>query len=179
MGPGRSLGKLAQKYGDIQQSTAPTQSLNTLQTWSASFNWVTRATAYDADWEARKTAERDAAMAYGLALDYERVDRLKRLADFLEGQIYERGEDGIYHNVWVPDVKSIGSGEFAERVDIERFNSALLSEYRSTLDDLAKETGGRVKKSELSGKDGGPIEVDVTTLTDGQLRAIVEGKGSG
>jgi len=89
-------------------------------------------------------------MDYGLALDYERVRKLKRLADFLEGQVYERGEAGDYHNVWLPDVKSVGSGELAERVNIERFNGALISEYRAVLDDLAKETGGRAKRLDLT-----------------------------
>ena len=42
-------------------------------------------------------------------------------------------------------------GEFAERVDIERFNAAIISEVRGVLDDIAKETGGRAQKLEHSG----------------------------
>jgi hypothetical protein len=159
LGTGRTLPDLLQKYRDIPQNTAPTQSINTLQSWSKNFDWAERATAYDADYEALKNAERQAVMNYGTALDYERVRRLKRLADFLERQIYEQGTEGDYHNVWLPDVKQVGSGEFAERVDIERFNSALLSEYRSTLDDLAKEVGDRRQKLEHTGKGGGAIEI--------------------
>lgn len=34
-------------------------------------------------------------------------------------------------------------------------------------------------KVEHSGPNGGPIEIDVTKLTDDELRAIVEGKGGG
>jgi hypothetical protein len=67
----------------------------------------------------------------------------------------EQGEDGVYHNVWVPDVKQIGSGADAERVDIEHFNSAIISEYRATLDDIAKETGGRVQKQQTDLTSGG------------------------
>jgi hypothetical protein len=174
LGTGRTLSRLLSKYNDIQQKSAPTQSLNTLQQWSAKFDWQARATEFDAGWEARKNAEREAVMGYGLALDYERVNKLFRLADFLEGQIYEKGApDPVtgyepYHNVWVPDVKSIGGGEFAERVDIERFNSALLAEYRATLDDIAKEVGGRVKKADVT-SGGKAIPIIVTKMDIDEL----------
>jgi hypothetical protein len=157
LGTGRTLSGLLEKYADSHQKAPPTDSIDTLKGWSSKFAWSKRATAYDADYEALKNAERQAVMNYGTALDYERVRRLKRLADFLERQIYEQGTQGAYHNVWLPDVKQVGSGEFAERVDIERFNSALLSEYRATLDDLAKEVGDRKQKLEHTGKDGGAI----------------------
>lgn len=152
MGPGRSLPALLEKYNQTQQDAAPSRSLNTLQRWSSDFNWFDRATSFDANWEAIKTAEREAELNYGLALDYERVRKLKRMADFLEGQLYETGaadaETGKapYHNVWLPDVKVVGSGDSAETVDIERFNSAIFIQLRGVLDDLAQETGGRIKK---------------------------------
>lgn len=151
LGTGRTLPELLQKYSEIQQDTTPTTSINTLQQWSSKFQWAERAAEYDADYEAIKNAERQAVMDYGAALDFDRVRRLKRLAEFLEQQIYEKGIGGDLHNVWLPDVKQIGAGEYAERVDIERFNGALISEYRATLDDLAKEVGGRKQKTEVSG----------------------------
>ncbi len=153
LGPGRTLSALLSKYAGLHHITPPTTSIDTLKRWSTAFNWQERAAAFDATWEARKNAERQAELDYGLSLDFERVRKLKNLADFLEAQLFERGADGEYHNVWVPDVKSIGSGEYAERVDIERFNSAIFSEYRATLDDLAKEVGGRIRKAEVSTKD--------------------------
>lgn len=174
MGTGRTLGKLLSKYNDMRQKSAPTQSLNTLQQWSFKFDWQARATEFDAGWEARKNAEREAVMNYGLALDFERVTELYRLADFLRAQIYEKGApDPVtgyqpFHNVWIPDVKSIGGGEFAERVDIERFNSALLAEYRATLDDIAKEVGGRVKKSDVT-SGGKAIPILVTKMDIDEL----------
>jgi len=91
-------------------------------------------------------------MQSGLALSHNRVEELKTLASFLKSQMYEQGKTGDYHNVWVPDVKQIGRGPDAERVDIERFNAPIISEFRATLDDLAKETGGRVNKVEHSGE---------------------------
>lgn len=161
MGAGRSLTLLVQNYNEIKQNQAPTQSKGTLITWSANFGWVERASLYDGEMERLRTEAAQRAMMEGLALDYERVGKLKRLADFLEGQLYEQGEGGVYHNVWLPDVKQIGSGEFAERVDIERFNAPLISEYRSVLDDLAKETGGRKKTVQIGGEKDNPLQVNV------------------
>jgi len=149
LGSGRSLTRLLEKYTDLHYN-APTLSLDTLKNWSKRFRWQERASEFDASWEARKNAEREAILGYGLAHTYERVRKLYRLADLLESQIYERGELGALHNLWLPDVKAIGSGEFAERVDIERFNSPLLEQYRKVLEDIAKEVGGRVQKQEVS-----------------------------
>jgi hypothetical protein len=175
LGVGRSLPKLLENYANSNQKSPPTSSLGTLKQWSLKFKWTERATKFDAEWEERKNAERQAELDYGLALDYERVNKLKRLADFLEGQLFEVGENGDYHNVWLPDVKQIGSGEYAERVDIERFNSSLVSEYRSVLDDIAKEVGGRVKKQEHSGPGGKPIkhEHSMADVPDSDLDDIL------
>lgn len=145
LGIGRSFSILLEKYAKLHKDTPPTASMDTLKVWSSKFEWVNRAIDYDATWEQRKTLERQAVMDYGLALDYERVNKLKSLADFLEAQLYEQGETGIYHNLWMPDVKQIGNGDNAIRVDIERFNGALVQQYREVLDDLAQEVGGRKK----------------------------------
>lgn len=154
MGAGRTLPNLLERYIDTNQNQLVTGSLATLRDWSMKYDWSSRATEYDAGWEARKNAERVAVLEYGLAHEYERLRKLYRLAALLEAQIYERGLYGDLHNLWVPDVKSIGSGEFAERVDIERFNSALIEQYRKVLEDIAKETGGRVQKQEVNGSVG-------------------------
>lgn len=170
MGSGRSLPALVDQYQEksdfIKDFKPPSMSIPTLSTWSSRYNWPERATGYDASWEQRKNAERDAVLSIGLALDYERLRKLYRLAAFLEAQIYERDADDVYYNIWMPDVKSIGSGEFAERVDLERFNSALVEQYRKVLEDIAKETGGRVQKQD--------IKINMDDLSDDELRAIIE-----
>lgn len=162
---------LAEKYGETEQNITPTRSKATLNQWSSKFEWVNRAATYDAEIERQKNDRARDIMQSGLALEHERAEKLKALAAFLEGQLYERGEDGVYHNVWLPDVKQIGSGQYAERVDIERFNAALLSEYRATLDDIAKETGGR--KQNINTRS---MNVDVANLTDEQLERIANGE---
>lgn len=164
MGIGRSFPDLLQHYTDTRGSAQPTLSYDTLRRWSSDFNWASRAVEFDATWEARKNDEATAILAYGLAHPHERVRKLYRLAAMLEAQIYERGLSGILHNIWLPDVKSIGSGEFAERVDIERFNSPLLEQYRKVLEDIAKETGGRVQKQEITGANGSPFTFEIKTI---------------
>jgi hypothetical protein len=194
LGVGRSIPALVQKYTETYRGKPPTTSIATLKSWSTRFNWADRATAFDADYERIKNEERRAEMDYGAALDYDRVRRLKRLADFLENQIYEKGAttkftagadeagkldinpitEETYPNVWVRDVKGIGAQDKFERVDIVRFNSSLISEYRATLDDIAKEAGGRKQKLE------GAIEVQrkpvrAEDLTDDELAALIAG----
>ena len=160
MGPGRSLRSLAEHYSGSERNLAPTLSVGTLMGWSERYGWVERAASYDTRLEDAKNARAKDIMESGLALAHERVVKLKRLAGFLEEQMMEKGEGGVYHNVWLPDVKQIGSGADAKRVDIERFNQGIISEYRATLDDLAKETGGRVSKQEITGKDGGGLVIE-------------------
>lgn len=181
MGPGRSLSKLLAKYARNHKKTQPTESFDTLKGWSADYDWQLRAAAYDAETEVAKNEKRRQVMEQGLALDFERVTKLKRLARFLEGQIFAKqhgddqsgDEDGVtgaqYPHVWLKDVKQIGSGEDAERVDLVRFNAAILAEYRAALADLAAETGGRKQKSEV-------LNIDLSKLSDDQLARIAAGE---
>jgi hypothetical protein len=167
MGSGRSISELSNNYSQLvtfQRGYAPpSDSYGTLRKWSSLYHWSERATVYDAAYEQRKNAEREAVLNYGLALEHERIRELYKLADFLRGQLYERSEDGVFHNVWVPDVKSVGSGEFTERVDIERFNAPLIEQYRKVLEDIAKETGGRVQKTDITTA-GEPLAAPVVYL---------------
>jgi hypothetical protein len=79
----------------------------------------------------------------GYALMHRRVEALDKLSKKLEAYMEDE------HNIWLPDVKSIGTGPTAERVDLVQFNDRLISEYRATFADLASELGQRVKKQEI------------------------------
>lgn len=105
LGIGRSLEKLHQSYTKAAPVAVPTKHLRVLKGWSSAYGWVERADHYDAALEAEKQAaekERQRAIAErrktimedGAALDFERVAKLKRLADFLEGQIYYEPPNG-------------------------------------------------------------------------------------
>ena len=161
LGSGRSLRKLAKKYDKTKRNTTPTDSFSTLGQWSSDFEWQQRASLYDGQLEALRNEKKRKEFEAGLALDYERVHKLKSLAHLLEQDLTVR--------LWLDDVKSIGAGEFAERVDLIRFNSALVEQYRGVLDDLAKETGGRKTKTEN-------INIDLSKLTDDQLARVSAGE---
>lgn len=176
MGAGRSLLKLIQKYTKTHQSTPATDSLDTLKKWSTDFDWQSRANEYDAGIEQQKNEKRKKEIESGLALDYERVHKLKRLAAFLEKQIYEAAEPATtikigdkeigvapvspWPNVWVRDVKAVDK----EKVEIVRFNAAILEQYRGVLDDLAKEVGGRKVEVKHGGDKDNPIVISVNHI---------------
>lgn len=149
MGSGRSLQKLHQIYTRSTPELPPTRHIETLKVWSGRYDWQKRAGEYDAEIERQKNEARQEIMQTGLALDYERVIVLKEVADYLFAQIIKTDEEGRRPAVWLADVKGIGRGNNFERVNIERFNAAIISEFRSALDDLAKETGGRKQVTEL------------------------------
>lgn len=102
-------------------------------------------------------------MSEGFALDHIRVRSLKLLAARLEEEI------GQEDKVWLPDVKQIGAGDDAERVDLVRFNAPLIEQFRGALADIAEETGGRQKT-------GRQLNVDLDTLTNEQLEQLASGK---
>lgn len=169
MGVGRSLPALLETYTENYYIKPPTTVYQTLKTWSMNYGWAVRATEFDATWEARKNAEREAVLGYGLAHDYERVRKLYRLAAFLESQIYELSaadDEGFrtYLNVWMRDIKFGGSGENTKQVDVERFNAPIFEQYRKVLDDIAKETGGRVQKTDVTS--GGKTIIVMSTGMD-------------
>jgi hypothetical protein len=175
MGIGRSLEKLHRTYTehspDLGTLWVPTKHLSILKGWSTRFGWQARTEIYDAAIEDQKNVRRREIMESGLALDYERVVKLKTLASFLEQQITEEAPDGKRPNVWLKDYKQIGSGDFAEKVEIERFNAALVAEFRASLDDLAKETGGRKQNVSMQHSGGVGVDVSVEELTEAAKRA--------
>ena len=150
LGAGRKQVVLIRKYAEMQESSPPTRSRATLSRWSSDFDWPARSVDYDVAIDEEKTAYAQHMLREGLALDYERVAELKDLFALLSKQLLEEGEDGELHNLWLPDIKTVGSGKDAERVDIERYNSPLISDIRGLLDDLAKETGGRTKGIDIT-----------------------------
>ena len=138
MGPGRSLRVLARQYGEDDQNLSPTRSLGTVLGWSTRYNWQVRAGEYDTEIEARKTAEAEAVMQEGLALAHERVRMLKVLADELQPFVL------------------VGSTK--KGIGVTAVDPATVAQLRGTLDDIAKETGGRVIKSEA--KIDGEVRVE-------------------
>lgn len=147
-GAARSVAKVGQELG---------KSKTLMDRWSAQYQWVTRAAEWDAEQERIREEARQVeiakVMSEGYAATHNRIKALNKLAEKQWEDLQERDL------VWLPDVKSIGSGEFAERVDLIRFNAALSAEFRASLDDIAKEVGARVKKQEITARIG-KIEIE-------------------
>ena len=143
LGPGRSLAKLHALYVERREregkASVPTARDRTLEAWSSRYGWQRRAEAYDAEMEALKTARAHEILNSGLALPHERVLKLKALFEQLEAELTEGA-------LWVERTKGIGSGETFERVSERLYNSALVSDLRGLLEDLAEETGGRQQR---------------------------------
>ena len=64
-------------------------------------------------------------------------------------------------NIWLEDFKMVGRGRDSKLVKVFRFNSPLIDQYRRVMEDIAKETGGRVNKQEVTGAGGSPLGVGV------------------
>ncbi|HEY3991520.1 MAG TPA: hypothetical protein VGM01_01460 [Ktedonobacteraceae bacterium] len=111
------------------------------------YRWEERASAWDAhqiaEIEQKVSAEKTKVLLTGYALMYRRVAQLNEQVE----QLIAMTKDS--DKVWMPDVKSIGTGPTAERVDLVTFNAQLFHEIRATFDDIAKEVGERVKKQEM------------------------------
>lgn len=95
------------------------------------------------------------ALKTGLALKENRVKMLQDLADLLAADIFKGGL------LWTESAKGIGSGPTWERYEYKEFNAAEVRELRATLEDIAAEVGDRIRKQEITGKDGAPIPFDL------------------
>lgn len=95
--------------------------------------------------EIREEAD-NAAIREGLAKKSERVLLLRRLAEHMTADLFER------KLFWTSMVKGIGDKDNYERIEYEEFNGAEVTQLRGVLDDIAKEVGERKIAMELGGK---------------------------
>ncbi|HLM54738.1 MAG TPA: hypothetical protein VK422_01325 [Pyrinomonadaceae bacterium] len=82
-------------------------------------------------------ASETGALMRGFALRETRVGALHELAEVLHRELCREGR------LWLPQVKFIGTGAQAVRVDYEEFNRDEVNAFFKVLDELAKETGER------------------------------------
>ena len=156
LGHKRTLMSLVEGYRNRTEAdpSPPTRRKATIKGWSAKHRWQARVALRDAEIaKIQFDAIRARAQEAGYAHWPKRVQDLMELGELLLDEIKTEEKR------WLPDVKQIGSGKQTERVDIVRFNSALIEQFRKTLDDIAAEMGERQRSLALTGKDGGPIEL--------------------
>jgi hypothetical protein len=105
------------------------------QSWSDAYHkfaWKSRARAFDA-------ALRERVFKTGNASDEERIRKLDRLIE------------GLFERVGFM---------LANAPQDEKFNGFTIDRLLTAMDLMAKHTGGYVERHEITGKDGGPVEVD-------------------
>lgn len=131
------------------------------------YDWKFRAELYDQHQQAEEQRrlealleleqkEKERVLSEGYALMYKRVAGLARMAEAIEKSFQD--EQGQINYAWL-----------AARGAADR-----LREYRGMLADIAAEIGDRVKKAEVTGKDGGPV-VFITEWGGGKLTEAEEG----
>lgn len=137
MGSSRSIQIVADKLG---YKTA-----HLCWKWSAEHDWVARCKAFDSYIQEIEQAKYKENVENALTVRYasimERINALNSLTESLELEIYE--DPGTRKKLKRSNLYLMG-------VKGETFNSPLLSEYRACLADLAAETGGRIRKQEIS-----------------------------
>jgi hypothetical protein len=110
------------------------------------------------------------ALNTGLAIREKRVELLQELAERMRDDLL------VKKLLWTPQVKGIGSADNYERIDYEEFNSAEVQQLRGVLDDIAAEVNERVRRQEVTGKDGKPLipstKFDLSNLSDEEINAI-------
>jgi hypothetical protein len=103
---------------------------------------------YDIDIQQMRNDKDNIAINTGLAVRANRIQSLIDLALMLEEDLKQK------KLVWTKDVKSIpvGSGNMTvhKEIEFEEFNEAEIRQLRGIYDDLAKETGGRITRTDIT-----------------------------
>ena len=98
------------------------------------------------------------ALTKGLAIKDERVAVLQKLANrMITDLMPPELKDSL---LWTTEAKTVAN----EKYDYLEFNKAEVDALRGVLDDIAAEVGARVRKSELTGKDGKDLPAALVTL---------------
>lgn len=147
--PRRSIRGLSQYYcTNLDQfrppEPVPTKSAATLRYWSHTFDWQDRAAMYDWKRDRDKDEIHRAAMETGIAAPYQRIAFIKEIFNVLLAELESTDEHGNLHNIWVLEPKEVVNAYgIKETQFFARYNSALVGQVLSLLNDAAKESGGR------------------------------------
>lgn len=171
LGTKRSVNAVFQK--ETKKSKEKTRT-NTGPDWyeaAKQWNWGSRARDYDEYQRAEEdriiAEEREKVLRSGFALQHKRIQLLDRLSRKLIRMTNDE------EKIWIPETKTISGENSTVIVEKITFNAPLFQQIRSYQADIAAEMGERVKKTELTGKDGGPIQVgrdpNLQLLTDEEL----------
>lgn len=125
-----------------------------------------------------------AELTGGIADRQGRVDKLERLLARLEQVVLERAAQptmrrvaGGTTGVVVHQTKMVGMGKNARLIDEYVVDAGTIREMRALMQQAAQELGQWTERREVSGKDGGPVHIDLTGLTDEELDILERARG--
>lgn len=139
LGATRTLRKLYRMKRDEKGLKALPREWGASTSWTQKareWKWIERAEAWDDFIREKADETAEGVLSEGLALPHVRIEKLKRVAEKLEDYILD------------PKVTKI--------------SSYVIEQYRGVLDDIAKETGGRVKETRFTAGNNGSIQQIVT-----------------
>jgi len=163
MGVSRSVRALHRQYeGKPEAESVPTRRLSTLESWCRRNDWVERVGMYDEEVQKMLAEEEERALQEGLASAGRRILKLTEIAEQLE-------QEFVAGMLWLNRVKSIGSGKDGtfERIEEQKFNAQLIKQMRGIYDDIAKETGGRQSKVDITTQ-GNALQKDFTFVVSSE-----------
>lgn len=110
----------------------------------------------------------DRALRHGIARQDVRLTKLASRYEKLEQIVEERAQDPEVQEVAggktgfvVRNVKGIGKGDAYQVVEVFEVDQGVLKEFRAIEEQVAEELGQKVSKHQLTGKDGGPITMQM------------------
>jgi hypothetical protein len=118
----------------------------------------------------------------GIAQLERRVDALNTRWDLMHRVIAERAADpgmqlpaGGKTGLMVHTVKGVGKGDDFQLIDLYEVDVGLLREMREHEKQAAQELGQWTEKKEVTGQDGGPIDIDLGLggLSNDELRNLI------
>jgi hypothetical protein len=159
MGTRRSVNAVFQQEVEENGKDRRNEAHGSWYDYAKKYQWEERAQAYDTGWLEEQDAiiaqEREIVLRSGYALMHKRIEALNKLADKM---VRWADEDD---KVWIVNTKTVTGENFSQHTEETVFNAPMLGMIEKYFDGIAKEKGERVKKQELTGKDGGAMEFDI------------------
>jgi hypothetical protein len=152
LGSKRSVNALYAKEAKAAKNSEKQRNLDAGGDWydiEKAWNWKERARAYD-EWQRKEedriiAEEKDKVLRSGFALMHKRIKELDRQARKLIQMTNDE------QKIWVPEVRTVIMGEDkSQTIEKLTFNAPLFTTIDKIFDSIAKETGERVKKKDIT-----------------------------
>lgn len=183
LGTKRSVNVLYAKEAKAAKNSEKQRNLGAGGDWYSiekEWNWKERARAYD-EWQRSEEdriieEEKDKVLRSGFALMHKRIRELDRQARKLIRMTNDE------EKIWIPEVRTVAMGENkSQTVEKLTFNAPLFTTIDKIFDSIAKETGERVKKKDITVTEIPPsVYLGFDPDQDGiEVESNVEGKDEG